>query len=121
MVDVVTKNVIGAQGEQLAAGWLRRHGMQILATNWTCQGGEIDIVARDGTDLVVVEVKTRTSTRFGMPSEAVLGAKYARLRRLAGRWLAEHQQRYPGVRIDVVAILLRDRRPALLQHLRGVD
>lgn len=121
MVDVVTKQMIGTQGEQLAAGWLRRHGMQVLATNWRCQGGEIDIVARDVADLVVVEVKTRTSTRFGMPSEAVLGAKHARLRRLAGQWLAEHNQRYARVRIDVVAILLRGHRPALLQHLRGVD
>ncbi len=111
---------VGARGEHIAAGWLRNHGMQVLATNWRCRDGEIDIVAQDGSTLVIVEVKTRTSSRFGTPAEAVAGAKLRRLRRLAAHYLARCPQYFPAVRIDVVAVLLQPGRDALVQHLRSV-
>lgn len=110
----------GARGEQIAAGWLRGRGLQVLATNWRCRAGEIDIVARDGPALVVVEVKTRSSMRYGSPAEAVRGVKLQRLRRLAAEFLAQSPQRYPAVRIDVIAVLLRPDGRAWVNHLRGV-
>ena len=110
----------GARGEQIATGWLLSQGMQVLASNWRCGAGEIDIVARDERTLVVVEVKTRTSQRFGDPAEAVAGVKLRRLRHLAALFLAGQPQHFPYVRIDVVAVLLLPGARPRVKHLRGV-
>ena len=79
---------LGARGEQLAADWYTAQGYQVVARNWRCREGELDlVVARDG-ELVFCEVKTRSSDRFGTPAEAVTPAKQRRLRVLAARFLA---------------------------------
>jgi putative endonuclease len=79
---------LGARGEQLAADWYAARGYQVVARNWRCREGELDLVlARDG-ELVFCEVKTRSSDRFGTPAEAVTPAKQRRLRVLAARFLA---------------------------------
>ena len=114
------KDVVGREGEALARRWLTDQGMQILDANWRCRIGELDIVALDDDDLAFVEVKTRTSTRFGHPAEAVTPAKVARLRRLAGAWLEAHEVHAGGMRIDVVAVLREPGRPARVEHLKGV-
>ncbi|MDP3892587.1 YraN family protein [Nocardioides sp.] len=111
---------LGVYGEQLAARHLVDEGMVVLDRNWRCELGEIDLVLRDGDTLVVCEVKTRSSTAYGSPLEAVDEVKVARLRRLAGRWLADHQLRPFEVRIDMVGII-RPRRGAMeLEHVRGI-
>ncbi len=114
------KDAVGRYGEQVAAVHLERQGMVLLARNWRCELGEIDLVAREGRDLVVCEVKTRRSEAFGPPQEAVTAAKATRLRRLAARWLQESGVRPDSVRIDVIAVLAPGRGPARVQHLRGV-
>ena len=111
---------LGQYGERLAARYLGERGMRVLERNWRCQHGEIDLIALDGTCLVVCEVKTRRSTAFGDPVEAVTWRKAARLRRLASAWLAAHDVRPDGVRIDVIGILRPADGPASLQHVRGV-
>ena len=112
---------LGAYGERVAADHLRRLGMVILARNWTCQHGEIDIVARDGDALVVCEVKTRRAGPFEHPMAAVTTTKAERLRGLAERWLQEHGGSPPGgVRIDVVGIVVPDRGAPVVEHVRGV-
>ena len=79
---------LGARGEQLAADWYTARGYQVVARNWRCREGELDlVVARDG-ELVFCEVKSRSSDRFGTPAEAVTPAKQRRLRVLAARFLA---------------------------------
>ena len=80
----------------------------------------MDIVALDGGDLVFIEVKTRTSTAFGHPAEAVTPRKLGRLRRLAGAWVSEHAVRAAGMRIDVVAVLTVAGQRPRLEHVRGV-
>src|SRR5690625_2895651 len=110
----------GARGETIAAGYLRHQGMAILATNWRCRAGEIDILARDGATLVVVEVKTRTSLRFGAPAEAVNAVKLQRLRRLAAQYASQSERRWPAVRIDVVAVLLMPGADPMVKHIPGV-
>ena len=82
------KQALGAYGETLAARHLVGQGMVLLDRNWRCDAGEIDLVLRDGDVLVVCEVKTRSSLRYGTPHEAVTDIKVARLRRLATRWVA---------------------------------
>ena len=78
---------IGHRGEDLAAEWYEAHGYEVVARNWRCRAGELDIVARKGSELVFCEVKARSSGSFGLPAEAVGYAKQARVRRLAGMWL----------------------------------
>ncbi|MUL45012.1 YraN family protein [Mycobacterium sp. CBMA293] len=117
----MTRAEIGALGEQLAVDHLTSLGMTVLARNWRCRWGELDVIAAEkGHDAVVfVEVKTRTTTEFGGVEEAVTPEKLRRLRRLAGLWLAEQNTRWPGVRIDVIGVRLSDRQPELV-HLKGI-
>jgi putative endonuclease len=111
---------LGAYGERVAARRLTAAGMVLLDRNWRCELGELDLVLREDDVLVFCEVKTRTSTAFGHPLEAVTARKAARLRRLAARWLDEHGVHAPGIRIDLVGVLLAPRGAAEVEHLKGV-
>ena len=111
---------LGRYGEQLAVRYLRERGLEIVERNWRCALGEIDIVALDGRCLVVCEVKTRRSTTFGAPITQVTVAKLARLRRLAGAWLGEHDAQVDDVRIDVIGVLRPRRGACQLEHLVSV-
>lgn len=113
------KDALGAYGEEVAVLHLRDAGYDILDRNWRCRAGELDVVARDGTTLVVCEVKTRSGLGFGSPLEAVTTAKSRRLRGLAARWLAEHEGHFRDVRFDVVGVL-RSGDGARVEHVRGV-
>ena len=94
--------------------------MVLLDRNWRCDAGEIDLVLREGDVLVVCEVKTRSSTAFGHPLEAVDEAKADRLRELAVRWVAAHDVRRDGVRIDLVGVLMQRRGRPVVEHVRGI-
>ncbi len=118
---MAAKDEVGRYGEDVAARTLREAGWEVLARNWRCAEGEIDIVALDGDCLVVVEVKTRRSHSFGVPQEAVTQVKLARLRRLAAAWLAAQTRRFSDVRIDVVAVTVASAGAAQVEHLRGVE
>lgn len=89
----VHRQGLARRGEDLAAQWYEEHGYEVVARNWSCRAGELDIVARRGQELVFCEVKARSSVAFGLPAEAVGVAKQARLRRLATLWLAEQRRR----------------------------
>lgn len=115
------RRALGAYGESLAARHLVAQGMVLLDRNWRCPTGEIDLVLRDGDDLVVCEVKTRSGLGCGTPHEAVDATKLARLQELAVSWLAEHEiPDSPGIRIDLVAILRPRSGPSVVEHVRGV-
>jgi putative endonuclease len=98
----------GAQGEALAARWYEHKGYEVLARNWRCRHGEIDLVVRSGTCVVFCEVKTRSNDGFGAGSESVTPDKQRRIRRLAASWLAElgpaSSRPWVDVRFDVVSI-----------------
>jgi putative endonuclease len=111
---------LGRFGEAYAARHLVEQGMVLLDRNWRCDAGEIDLVLRDGRVLVICEVKTRSSTAYGSPLEAVSQVKAARLRRLAARWLAEHHLRPDDVRIDLVGVLAAPGRTPRVDHVTGV-
>ena len=115
-----TAKALGSYGERMAARYLRDQGLEILACNWRCAVGEVDIVALDGDCLVVCEVKTRRSTAFGSPIEAVTHQKLARLRRLAAVWLAQHEGHYADVRVDVIGVLRPRRGACQIEHLVAV-
>ncbi|GGL15602.1 UPF0102 protein [Sphaerisporangium melleum] len=111
---------LGKYGEMLAADYLGAAGLQILERNWCRPEGEIDILAREGPVLVVVEVKTRSGRSHGSAFEAVTPAKVARLRGLAARWLRDQSEWFSAIRVDVVA-LERFAGEFSIQHHRGVS
>ncbi len=100
---------LGRAGERRAARHLQRRGLRIICRNWTCPSGELDIVARDGDQLVVVEVRSSASARpyAGGPEHSVGPEKQRRLARLARAWLAQSRWRPAGVRFDVVGVQRR--------------
>jgi putative endonuclease len=100
------RRALGASGEQAAADWYERNGYEVVARNWRCRDGELDLVVRRGRAFVFCEVKTRTSTAFGAPVEAVTRTKQMRLRHLAARWLDDHAGvRATEIRFDVASVL----------------
>lgn len=115
------KDIVGVAGESLAVDYLRREGLIIIERNWRCTAGEIDIVARDGTTTVFVEVKTRTTLASGHPFEALNRPKRARLRRLAGLWCEAHPAVRGDIRIDAIAVLSPLFESPVIEHLRMVD
>ncbi len=97
---------LGRRGEDLACRMFERLGFTVEDRNYRCALGEIDVVAGRRDLVVFCEVKTRTSDRFGDPAEAVNWRKQARLRRLAGHWLAAHPGPRRDVRFDVVSVVV---------------
>lgn len=121
-MTTLTRAEIGALGERLAADHLTGLGLRIVARNWRCRYGELDLIAVDpvADTVIFVEVKTRTGDGFGGLAQAVTAQKARRLRRLAGIWLAAQSQRWAAVRIDVVGVRIGRRRTPELTHLQGV-
>lgn len=96
---------LGAHGERRAARRYEDAGFEVIARNWRCNDGELDLVLRRDDVLVFAEVKTRSSDRFGVPAEAVTPVKQRRIRRLAGRFCADTGHRARRLRFDVVSVL----------------
>ena len=101
------RQAFGAAGEDQAARWYLEQGYRVVARNWRCREGELDLVVRRGRQLVFVEVKARRTDRFGTPAEAVTIDKQRRIRRVARRYLADTGER-GTLRFDVVSILGTD-------------
>lgn len=108
---------LGRAGEELAVGHVRSLGLVVLSRNWRCRDGELDLVATDGAQLIVFEVKTRSGDGFGQPAEAVTPEKQARIRRCAHRWLREFRVGWCPIRFDVIAIVWPAGARPRLRHL----
>lgn len=114
-----SRHVLGLYGEKLAGNYLQSLGYEILERNWRCGLGEIDLIARDRTRYVFVEVKTRNGSGFGHPFEAITDAKLNRLRKLVSEWCRSRQLSGIDVRIDAVSVLVESGR-VQLEHLKQV-
>jgi putative endonuclease len=102
------RRALGKAGEDLAVAWYEARGYEVLARNWSCRDGELDIVLRRDRLYVFCEVKARSSGAFGLPAEAVGPLKQSRVRRLAALWFAGSScgGRAGGpVRFDVASVL----------------
>jgi putative endonuclease len=121
-MTTLTRAEIGALGEQLAVDHLTSLGLRVLARNWRCRYGELDVIAADDATHTVlfVEVKTRTSDRFGGLAQAVTPAKVRRLRRLAGLWLAGQHGSWAALRIDMIGVRIGPTRFPEITHLEGI-
>lgn len=110
---------LGERGEDAAVAFLERAGMTVVERNWRSQAGEIDVVALDGEELVLVEVKTRRTRAKGTPEESVTPAKRRRYAKLAAAYLQHAGLSDVHVRFDVVSLLVIAEDRALLRHHRG--
>ncbi|HTP47327.1 MAG TPA: YraN family protein [Casimicrobiaceae bacterium] len=107
----------GAAAEALAASFLQARGLEIVARNYRCRGGEIDLVARDGSTLVFVEVRLRRGSAFGGAAASITAAKRRRLTHAARHYLGR-LGREPPCRFD--AILLDNLASARIEWLRDI-
>ena len=114
------RQAIGRRGEALARRYLESRGCTVVGENVRLGKKEVDLIVRDGRDLVFVEVKTRSGVDFGTPEEAVTRRKLQLLERAMALYLRQHRDER-RVRLDVVAIVWPgpDRRPTL-RHYRAV-
>lgn len=121
--ESMTRAQIGALGEKLAAEHLEALGLAVIARNWRCRYGELDLIAVDASSrtAVFVEVKTRTGDGFGGVAQAVTGDKLRRLRRLTALWLAGQDASWAAVRIDVIGVRIGRRRTPEITHIQGVS
>jgi len=102
----LSNRALGVSGEDLAAAWYQAQGYEVVARNWRCRDGELDLVVAQGRMYVFCEVKSRSSDAFGAPVEAVTHDKQQRLRRLAARWLEDAAPALAReIRFDVAAVL----------------
>jgi putative endonuclease len=110
----------GRLGETLAIAYLVRQGYEILENNYRKQFGEVDIIAREQGTIVFIEVKTRHSSVFGTPSEAVNGRKQRQLSRIAQDYLLNHQLSDTAARFDVIGVTLNQHnQPATIELIRN--
>ena len=110
----MNRRSFGAEGERAARDWLEAKGARVLKMNYRRPTGEIDIVCRMGKTILFVEVKRRSSLRYGRPAEAVTPVKRARIQNTAALFLQEHGLEDAPVRFDVVEVL-----PGGIRHIEN--
>lgn len=120
---MAAKDDLGRAGEARASAYMSGLGYEVLDRNWRCAQGEIDIVAVRGGELAIVEVKTRRSTAFGHPFEAIDEVKRRRLWRLAYAWVEAHGDHARGrsLRLHGIAIIGSDPADASIEHLQDLE
>lgn len=114
---------IGRIGERLARSHLEARGYAVIAANYRCRWGEIDLIARDGPVWAFVEVRTRRSNAYGSPEESVTPAKLERLTLAAQDYLAQHTANTAAIqwRIDLIAVRLGPNRSIRdIRHLPNI-
>ena len=115
----VAPRSVGAAGEAAAAACLEASGMRVVARDWRCRLGQLDLVCVDRDVVVAVEVKARRTSTFGLPQEAVDARKRAKLRQLLDVFRLSEGHRDQPCRIDVVAVQLdRQLNTVSCDHIR---
>lgn len=107
----------GRCGEELAAAFLKRQGYRIIKRNFKSRFAEIDIIAQKGRKLCFIEVKSRASTNFGLPCEAVQFPKQERIRKLAECFIRDFEGDYEEISFDIIEIYLKEGQ---LNHMQDV-
>ncbi|SDR92816.1 YraN family protein [Microlunatus soli] len=119
------RDSLGRRGEDVAADYLTTLGYRIVARNWRCRAGEIDLIARiehEGrSKIIFCEVKTRAGLGYGSPLEAITYAKRQRLRQLAGVWLSSTGEHADDLRMDAIGVLLLPGQQPQVRHVPGID
>ena len=95
---------LGKKGEDIAAAFLEKKGYNILFRNYKCSFGEIDIIAKHKKILSFIEVKTRSTKKYGLPQEAVTPAKQTKISRVALEFVQRYKMDNRAARFDVVSV-----------------
>lgn len=119
--DALSPASLGERGELIAMQYLESIGCEVLARNWRCVHGELDLVVREGGTVVAVEVKTRRGLGFGHPLESITARKVARLRVLLTCWAEQERPHAQRLRVDGVGVLLLKNQAPSVEHLRGIS
>ena len=112
------RQMLGAEGERAAEKFLRGRRYTIVERNYRCRSGEVDLIALDGSAVVFIEVKTRTQSGFGTPTEAVDRRKQRQIVRAAQQYLGEKRLYDREARFDVVGVWWENGR-AQCELIRG--
>jgi putative endonuclease len=102
MTDEVVQQRVGAAAEELAARHLQAHGLRIIERNFRVRGGEIDLIAQDGKNLVFVEVRLRSRADFGGAAASITARKQQRIILAARHYLQTHGEQ--ACRFDCVLL-----------------
>ena len=113
------RRIFGNRAEDLAASFLKKKGYKILERQYKSKHGEIDLIAREGDEIVFVEVKARQTSEFGYPEESVTRSKLSKIAAVGDEYLKDQKLERALYRIDVVAIEF-DQNPPKITHLIGV-
>ena len=108
---------LGTRGEAAAWAYLEQQGLQILEKNFRCPIGEIDLIVQQGRRIRFVEVKTRTSRRYGTPEEAVTAAKQKKIIRIAQWYLKAKKMEKMPISFDVISVMAERGHPLKIRYL----
>jgi len=114
------KQTLGKVGEDIACQFLQNKGFTILQRNYRIRYGEIDIVCQKDGELIAVEVKTRSSSQFGIPEDAVTEKKILEVTKTFTAYLLESKHSEVPARIDVIAIEIHPESQPTIRHLENV-
>ncbi len=115
------RSQIGHHGEDLAVAFLQSRGFRILDRNWRIRLGEIDIIAERSGHIHFVEVKTRRTSTYGYPEEAVTPAKLRVIARVGEAWFLAKNRPFSTFQLDVVSIQLQPAGEPLFTFIEAVD
>ena len=117
----MNKQLLGATGEEYVSRYLKVRGVTVIDRNWRIKAGELDLIAKSEEGLYIfVEVKSRSSRKYGDPLEAITPIKAHRLQKLALAWLATHGALGSDYRIDCAGVLLTSDGRQEIDYRAGV-
>lgn len=114
-----SRHILGRKGEDVAVEYLKSQNYNILDRNFICRQGEIDVIALDGDYVVFVEIKARTSTEYGLPSESVTKTKLIHLLKASSYYLYVRNLEEANVRFDVVEVYAKDEK-YYINHIKQI-
>jgi putative endonuclease len=117
----MSKKALGTFGEEVAIQHLEAKGFQILERNWRIREGELDVITEYGGDIVFVEVKTRTSDRYGGPEDSITSQKRKRIIRASVAYLLEVKRLDSDWRVDLIGIYCTSEKELLrVEHYESI-
>ncbi len=111
---------VGDIGEERAVEFLKKKGYKILARNYRCRFGEIDIIAKHRDYFVFIEVKTRRYKSYGRPIESINGLKISRILKTVNFYLSQNRIYDSSMRIDAIEVFLNDSKNIEINHIENI-